>query len=185
MIYQPKEGGRLEALQVLLSYLGGVGVTNSFGEVTAVPFDYGDPVLTLSMGTEGKVISASTSVDSDGFYNVVVGDYQEKDGTPIFVEPARATGTLDPDGPFGEFTYYDKLDSVQTLAAAQARVQSVLQRLIDSQTFRITLSCLADYRLEHGDVVRFESMTGRSRAGSSRLKFTADGLMEVTLDVRP
>lgn len=184
VIYQPKEGGRLEAVQQLASYLGGVGVTNSFGEVTAVPFDFGNPVATLSMGAEGKVLSASTSVDSDSFYNVVVGTYQEDDGTPIYCL-AAATGVLNPEGPFGEYTYYDSSDLPKTQAQGQARANSVLDRLVASQSFRITLSCVADYRLERGDVVTFKSMTGEIVGRIISIKFTADGLMEVTLDVRP
>lgn len=186
LIYQNTAGGRLNAFQVLTSYLGGVGVTNSFGEITAVPYDTSStPVATLAMGAEGRVLSASGGLTSDDFYNVVVGDYQYKDGTPIQLEPARAIGPLDPDGPFGEFTYYDKSDTVTTLAGAKKRVQEVLQQLVEANTFRITLSCIADYRLEQGDVVTFVSMTGQVTGRILAIKFTADGLMEVLLNVRP
>jgi hypothetical protein len=185
LIYQPKEGGRLQGMQQLISYLGGIGVTNSFGEVTAIPYGLTGPVATLAMGQEGRVISASTSVDSDSLYNVVVGDYQEKDGTPLFVDPVAATGALSPDGPFGEYTYYDSNENVHTVGQAQARMQSILDRLIEAHTFRIVLSCIADYRLEQGDIVTFQSLTGYIVGRIIALKFTADGLMEVTLDVRP
>jgi hypothetical protein len=186
LIYQNNTGGRLAAFQDLTSALGGIGVTNSFGEVTAIPFDVDPtPVAVLAMGDNGRVISASTGLDADNLYNVVVGEYQYPDGTPIPVEPAKATGTLAPDGPFGESTFYDKSDTIDTLEAAQARVQTVLNQLIASNTFRITLSCIADYRLEQGDVATFQSMTGAVTGRIISIKFTADGLMEVVLDVRP
>jgi hypothetical protein len=185
IIYQNTAGGRLTALQTLTSYLGGIGVTNSFGEVTAIPYDTNTtPVATLAMGETGRVLSATTGLDTDNLYNLVVGDYQEKDGTPIYAE-APATGLLAPDGPFGEFTYYDQSDTVTTAKQAQARVQTVLAQLIAANTFRITLSCIADYRLEQGDVVTFQSMTGSITGRIISIKFTADGLMEVVLDVRP
>jgi hypothetical protein len=183
LIYQPKEGGRLEAVQVLASWLGGVGVTNSFGELTTVPFAYGDPVTELFIGDQGNVLSATTSVDSDGLYNTVVGSYQEKDGTPIF-STYSSTGVLSPTAPFGEYTYYDSTDTVETQAQADARVRSVLKQLQRGQTYRVTLSCIADYRLEVGDVVRFTSPTGSIVGRMLTCKFTPDGLMETTIDVR-
>lgn len=183
IIYQPKDGGRLAATQMLMSALGGIAVTNSFGELTAVPFTYSAPVATLDIGENGRVLSVSTSLDSDGLYNTVVGTYQATDGTPLFAV-AYGTGPLAPDGPFGPYTYYDTSDTVTTQAAADARAESVLTQLQTGQTYRITLSCLADYRLEPGDVVTFTSQTGAITGRIISLKFTADGRMEPVLDVR-
>jgi hypothetical protein len=183
LIYQPKEGGRLEAVQMLASWLGGVAVTNSFGELTVIPFEFGDPVAELFIGDQGNVLSATTSVDSDGLYNTVVGTYQEDDGTPIYVTET-AKGVLAPDGPFREYTYYDQTDTVKTRTQAEARVKSVLDQLQRNQTYRVTLSCIADYRLEFGDVVRFTSPTGSIVGRILTWKPTADGLMEITLDVQ-
>lgn len=184
LIYEPREGGRLSAVQMLASNLGGIAVTNSFGEVTALSFDTGTtPVAVLAMGENGRVLSASTGLDSSNLYNVVVGTYQEEDGTPIYAV-ASASGALAPDGPFGEYTFYDQSDTVKTQRQANTRVQKVLTQLIEANTFRITLSVIADYRLEQGDVVEFKSMTGSVVGRIIAIKFTADGLMEVTLDVR-
>jgi hypothetical protein len=184
LIYQNNEGGRLAAVQALTSALGGIGMTNSFGEFTAVPYDYGDPVATLAMGENGRVISATNGLDSDGMYNLVVGSYQGEDGTPYYAT-AALPGVLSPEGVFGEYTYYDTSSAVTTQDAANARVQTVLDQLVQANSYRITLSCVADYRLEVGDVVTFMSLTGQITGRLLSVKFTSDGLMEVVLNVRP
>jgi hypothetical protein len=184
LIYEPSGGGRLKAVQQLASYLGGTGYTTPYGELSAIPFTAGPVVNRLTMGREGRILDWPTSMDSDDIFNAVVGTYQADDGTPIYSIAQQATGALAVGGPFGENTYYDQSDTVATQAQADARTAKLLGQLLSNQTYRVTVVCLLDPRIEFGDVIElvspFATVTGRVVAYS----FGTDGTMQVTLDVR-
>jgi hypothetical protein len=183
LIYQPKTGGRLEAVQQLSSWLGGVGVVNSFGEFTVVPFEPGDVVLELG---RGKVVTPPQAISTDGLTNWVVGTYQEDDGTPIYAEDWVRTGPLRADGPLGPWiTQAESDDSIKTQSAADARVTQLLQRSLATQTYRVEVSCRLNPLVENGDVVKVNTIDGRSIIGRTvNWKITrGKALMNLTLDV--
>jgi hypothetical protein len=183
LIYQPKDGGRLEAVQQLSSWLGGVGVVNSFGEFTVVPFEPGDVVLELG---RGKVVTPPQAISTDGLTNWIVGTYQADDGTPIYAEDWVRTGPLRADGPLGRWiTQAESDDSIKTQAAADARVKQLLQRSLATQTYRVELSCRLNPLIENGDVVKVTTIDGRSIIGRTVNWKIAKGtaLMNLTLDV--
>jgi hypothetical protein len=183
LIYQPKDGGRLEAVQQLSSWLGGVGVVNSLGEFTIVPFDPGPVVLELG---RGKVVTPPQAISTDGFTNWIVGEYQEEDGTPIYAEDWVRSGPLRVDGPMGPWiTKAESDDTIETQDAADARVAQLLKRSLATQTYRVVVSCRLNPLIENGDVVKVTTIDGRSIVGRTvNWKLTkGTALMTLTLDV--
>jgi len=183
LIYQPKAGGRLEAIQQLSTWLGGIGVVNSFGEFTIVPFEPGDVVLELG---RGKVVTPPQAISTEGLQNWLVGTYQEEDGTPIFAEDWVRSGPLRANGPLGRWIgYADSDDSIKTQDAANARVAQLLKRSLAQQTYRVEVSCRLNPLVENGDVVRVTTIDGRSIIGRTvNWKITkGKALMNLTLDV--
>lgn len=190
IIYEPKEGGRLEAVQMLASSLGGVAYVTPEGEVSIIPFEPGAVVNTLAMGEGGRILSWPTSINSEGLYNEVVGSYQADDGTPYYGYAAITSGALATDGPFGPYTYADSAQGVQNQGQADKRAQAMLDQLTGRQTYRITVTCVLDPRIELGDVVELlgplnddgtpvYSVTGRVLSYG----FGRGGDMTVTLEV--
>jgi hypothetical protein len=197
-VYQPTQSGRLDAIQQLMSWLGGVAVTNSFGELTAIPFAPDlTTTLALTMSTRGTVLQVQTGLDATYLSNEVVGTYQDDDGTPIYAWAYVGTGPLAIGGPFGSVTAYDSDQTVTTQDAANARVRRVLQQLLLAQTNRVTVSCLFDPRAEIGDVATLTGpqavkadgtlsdplWTIAGRIVSLEWSSSSRGLMTVVLDV--
>jgi hypothetical protein len=153
VIYEPKDGGRLEAVQMLASWLGGTAVVTALGELTVVPFEPGDVVNTISMGEDGRILDVQTGMDSEGVYNEVVGTYQSDDGTPFYSVASINSGPLAVSGPYGRYTFNDTAQGVQTQGQANIRARQQLDRLISGQSYRITVTCVLDPRVEVGDMV--------------------------------
>lgn len=171
IVYEPKQGGRLDAVQALASWLGGVAVMTSDGEVTVIPFQPGVTVATVTLGPGktidegGTVLDVDSVMDSDQLFNEVVGTYQADDGTPWYGNAAIQTGPLAVDGPFGRYTYYDSAQGIQTQAAADERAQDVLDRLRLAQAYQATVTVIPRPDLDLGDVVEVTLPAGGSLTG--------------------
>lgn len=154
LVYTPGQGGRTAAIQGLMSYLGGIPVTNEFGELTALPYTAGPAVLTLTMGPYGQLIDVDADLNSGQVVNEVLGEYQDDDGNPIYAWAVVSDGPLAVDSPFGTRTApTDHDDTVKTTEAAKTRVGKLLRQYLRAHTVRYTLTCLLDPRLQAGDVV--------------------------------
>lgn len=198
-VYVPGPGGRLTGMQQLMSYLGGIAVTNEYGELTAVPYAAGGSVNTLTMGTRGTIVSVESELDSSTLFNEVIGEYQDDDGTPIYAWAVIDSGPLATTGEYRSRTApTDHDDTVTSLTAAQARVRKVLTQYLHAQTVRYTLQVALDPRTQVGDVVDVEGPRTRradrslsdpawtltaARVVSIRMGSGNPGLMTVTLDV--
>lgn len=198
LVYQATSGARLDAVQQLMSYLGGVPVVNSFGELTALPFNVGAPVNTLTMGLQGTVVSIENALDSSQVFNEVVGSYQDDDGNPIWAVATITGGPLTYGGLYPATTAYDSDDTVTTQDAAFTRVRNVLQQYLQAYTIRYTLTTIVDPRAEIGDFVQVNGpqavnpiggalsaplFTLTGRLVSIELTGTDPGLMTVVIDV--
>jgi hypothetical protein len=154
LVYSPAAGGRLLAVQQLLSRLGGMAVTNEYGELTAIPYTAGDAVLTLEMGTRGQIIAVEDALTVENVFNEVCGEYQDADGNPIYAWATVSSGPLAADGELRTRTApTDNDDTITTIAAARTRVQPVLRQYLSALTIRRTLTCVFDPRAQLGDVV--------------------------------
>src|SRR5690606_21418723 len=117
--YEPKQGGRLDAVHELGRVLGGTAVVNRAGAWEIIPDTLGAATNTLRLGEQGTVIDVAAEVDTDTVYNVVVGTFEDANRRPIYaVATAPAGSDLDPDGPYGEHTRYYSSEFVKTKAQA-------------------------------------------------------------------
>lgn len=142
-----EQGSRLDAVQTCARLLGGVPVVDSFGQWNLA----GEDLVTLTIGDTGTVVDLSSSLTVDGFYNVVVGDYETEDGKPlrsVWVAPGR----FSPDAMGREYVRYHSSDIVRTQAAADNATASV-GALSTSQDVDVAVTCVYNPVLELGDRV--------------------------------
>lgn len=183
VVYEPKQGGRLDAVQTLADALGGVAVVNSVGAWTIVPDVVGDPVLELRLGERGTVIDVAADIDTETVYNRVFGTFEDANRVPIYAEASVTSGDLAVDGPYGENTRYYASDLVTTQEQADAAVASVLALSVGSQQYDVPIQCHINPLVEIGDVA---SLVDGDRTLVGRVvKFSmSDGAyMNVTLRV--
>lgn len=142
-----EQGSRLDAVQTCARVLGGTPVVDSFGQWVLA----GSDSVTLTIGETGTVVDLSSSLTLDGFFNVVVGDYETEDGKPIrsvWVAPGR----FSPDAMGREFVRYHSSDLVRTQAAADTATASI-GALSTSQDVDVAVTCVYNPILELGDRV--------------------------------
>lgn len=178
---------RVDAAQLLAKILGGRAYMKDDGTVGILPTVPGSPVARLALGADGTVGDVEYSMESEGVFNVIFGDFEAEDGTPIHVEATvHDGGPLDVSGPYGEYVgEYSRgnKDLINTLAAAQAAVDEELLEASSTESYELPVQCQFNPLLEIGDVVEVERMdrliTGRI------LKVTRGqaGPMSLRLDV--
>jgi hypothetical protein len=177
-VWPAEQGSRLDAVQECARRLGGVPVVNSFGQWTLA--DDTTDTVTLSLGEFGTVVDVSSELTLDGFYNVVVGDYEAEDGTPIRSEWV-ASGNLSPAVMGREFVRFHKSDMVRTKASADAATASV-GALYSSQEVDVVVTCVYNPLVELGDHCVVD---GASVEGSvQRVDESDSETMTVTVRVR-
>src|SRR3546814_10112159 len=103
-VWEPKQGGRLEAVQKLADVLGGIPLVNSVGAFTIVPDEVGEPVGELTLGARGTVVDVGYEVDTDTVYNVVVGQFEDDQRNEIWAVAEQQDGELAAAGLVGENT---------------------------------------------------------------------------------
>lgn len=145
--YERAQRDRLKQVHALASRLGGVLVPDADGVLTLVPDTIGAPVGTIS----GTVVDAPYSLDSEGVYNEVIGNFEDPDRNPINVAPARVTsGPLAVTGPYGVYTRYYASEFVTNQAAAVSALAKILAQ-VSTPSFDRQVTTLIDPRVEIGD----------------------------------
>lgn len=179
--FPAEQGSRLDLVQACAKTLGGVAVVNSRGQWALVDDDA--PVLELqAWGDQSTVIDVSATVDLDGFYNVVVGDYEDVNGVPIR-SVWEAPGRLSPTELGRRWVRYHSSDTVRTQAVADATTRAIGLGSI-SQELDVPITCIHNPLLEVGDRV---TVTGwiRPLAGVAQEVASGDGsTMRVVVRVR-
>lgn len=184
VVYAAEQGGRLNAVQALADVLGGVAYVTPDGALSVLSDEVGDVVLELTLGDEGTLLDVAHSMDSEGVYNTVVGNFTDADNNPITAVASLTTGDLGTDGPFGEYTRYYSSPLVKTQEAAQSAVDAILARAVSTQTYRVPVQCLVNPLVEFGDVVSVQRPVGDPLVGRIvKYKFGSSRMMSLEMDV--
>jgi hypothetical protein len=147
-----EQGSRLNDVQDCARILGGVPVVDSFGQWTLA--DDNTPTVELHLGENGTVVDVQSELTLDGFYNVVVGTYEDPRGRPLLAEWV-ATGDLSPEVMGRELVRYHSSDMVRTQAQANAAVASIGEQYT-YQEVDVEVTCVYNPLLELGDHVVIE-----------------------------
>lgn len=183
-VWEPKQGGRLEAVIELGKVLGGSAVVNSRGAWEIVPDTVGEPVTTLYLGEMGTVVDdPETEVDTDTVYNEVIGSFEDVNGAPIYAVARVNSGPLSVEGPYGTNTRYYASDLVTTQEQADGAVQSVLDQSISSQKVGIRIQCHVNPIVEIGDVVELVGWNRPLIGRVQKVSLNNGPLMNVVLEV--
>lgn len=182
-VWEPKQGGRLDAVLELGKILGGSAVVNSRGAWEIIPDTIGSPVATLQLGDLGTVIDVADEIETDTVYNEVVGSFEDVDGKPIYAVARVTTGDLAVTGPYGTNTRYYASDLVKTQAQADRAVNTVLSQSIGSQQYDVQIQCHVNPVVEVGDVVQLEGWKRTMVGQVVKTSLSDSAYMNVTLRV--
>jgi hypothetical protein len=184
LVYEATEGGVLKAAQSLANALGGVPYFTPDGSLSVLPDENGPVVAVLEVGERGTVVDAGLSMDSDGVFNCVVGNFEDDDHNPIYAVAKITDGPLSVDGEYGEYVMYYSSEFVKTQAQANSATQAVLTQNIASQSYRVPVQCILDPRIEDGDVVTVQRTDGSSVTGRVMSHALSSGsLMDLEVQV--
>lgn len=165
IVYEAKQGGRLDAVQAIAGVLGGIAYVTPSGAVSVLPDARGEVVANLVLGDEGTILEVGHSMDSETIYNEVVGNFEDDERNPIFAVAAVEDGPLSVHGPFGRNTRYYSSPLVKTQAAADAAVRAVLSQSVGSRTYRVPVRCILNPLIEDGDMVSVQRPGGTLLVG--------------------
>lgn len=186
-VYAASQGSILKAVQELADVLGGVAYITPDGALSVLPDARGAVVATLPLGENGTIIDVSDAMESEGIYNVVVGDFEDDDRNPIFASAQVEAGPfrVTPIGEgYGEYTRYYSSDFVKTQAAADSAVRSVLSQSLRGQSYRVPVQCIVNPLIEDGDVVSVQRRVGLPLVGRVvSHTLGSSNLMNLELDV--
>ena len=159
LVWEAKQGGRLEAVQDLADALGGVPVVNSVGAWQVIPDEVGEPVAELWLGEQGTVLDVGNEIDTETVYNVVVGTFEDDTDqrNPIYAVAEVTTGDLAVDGLYGEHVRYYSSEYVHNQSDADTAVRSILALSVGSQQYEVPIQCHLNPLIELGDVVELKS----------------------------
>lgn len=183
LIWEPRAGARLDAVQKLARILGGVAVVDSTGSWTVVPDAGGDPVGVLRLGDKGTITDVGYEIFTDEVYNCVVGQFEDENRNEITAVKAVTSGDLDVDGPYGENTLYLSDDSVKTASAAAAAVAQALAVSTGAQQYDVPVQCHVNPVPEIGDVLEVEGWVRPLVGRLVKATISDSELMTVTLRV--
>jgi hypothetical protein len=184
IVYSADQGGRLKAVQALADALKGIEYVTPDGALSVLPKSGGPVVHELQIGEQGTILDTSYSLESDGVYNQVVGNFDDDDRNPITALAQIMEGPLSVSGPYGVYTRYYSSQLVKTQAQANAAVRTVLDQVSNQRTYMIPVTCIPNPLLEFGDMIRLALPDGTFLLG--RLvshKISMSGPMELVLEV--
>lgn len=183
--YELEQGGRLKACQQIAARLGGTLYVRADGALTVLSDAPGPVVRRFPLGKESlQLEEIARELSAEGLYNEVVGKFEDADGRPINVAPARITeGPLAVSGPLGYRTRYYASDFVRTVAQARSALQSILQQSSTLKTVTVPLDVPFDPRLEVGDTVELEQSKETLTGTVERLKLTSNLRMQLDIAV--
>jgi hypothetical protein len=187
LIYEPRKGGRLDAVQTLAGFLGGRAYTTPDNTLSVMPYSYGStPDFELKLGDRGTIIDAQHSMTSEDVINELVGTFENTDGdrTPIYRYSSIDLGRLAVNSPYGPNTGYYNASGSYTPESAQAANDAELQRRLAANTYRVPVTALADARIMFGDVVSVERPDGVTVGRVMNNSLSGSGLMQAELQVR-
>lgn len=183
-VYLAEQGGRLKAVQALAEVLGGVAYVTPDGVLSVLPNASGDVVAELVLGEDGTILDVAHSMESEGVFNEVVGNFESEDRTPIYSVAAVTDGPLAVTGPYGRYTRYYSSPFVKTQAQADSAVAAILSQVSSAQTYRVPVKCIIDPRIEDGDVVSVQRPGGRLLVGRVvNHSFGSSNVMDLEMDV--
>lgn len=187
VLYEPKQGGRLEAIQDHAAALGGRPYMSPDNTLTIASYDIGDePVLTLRIGERGTVIDAKYSMDSEDVFNEVIGTYDVTiagQRTTLTSVARVETGRLVPSDLFWN-TYYHQSSAPQSQYEADLETKSILDAKLSSLSYRVPVTCILDPRITFVDVVAVELPTRTIHGRVMNYSFGTDGLMQLEIEVK-
>lgn len=185
VVYLAEQGGRLKAVQELAGVLGGSAYVTPDGAISVLPDAAGGIVGKLTLGDSGTILDVAHSMESEGVYNEVVGNFEDANRNPLYAVASITSGPLAVDGPYGRYTRYYSSPFVKTPAAAQSAVDAILSQVSSTQTYRVPVQCLVNPLIEDGDVVSVQRPIGEPLVGRVvNHKFGASNLMSLELDVQ-
>jgi hypothetical protein len=176
---------RLETAQLLAQLLGGRPYLTEFGTVAILPDTAGSVVATIRTGPDGSIGELKYSMESEDVYNVVVGDFETADGTPIHVEAEITDGPLAVENYGENVAFYERPDKelITDTTTAQTAVNTELARVSQTGYYELPIQCRLNPLLEIGDVIQAETVnrliTGRIR----KTEMNRSGPMSLTLAV--
>lgn len=186
LLYEPKKGGRLEAVQTLAGYLGGRAYTTPDNTLSVMPYDWTpEPDLELKLGDRGTIIDAQHSMTSEDVINELIGVFESTDTSrePLYKYSSVKEGRLAVAGAYGHNTGYFQATGSFTDASAQAANDAELQRRLNSNTYRVPVTALLDARVMFGDVVSVERPTRTTVGRVMNNSLSGSGLMQAELEV--
>ncbi len=183
--YLAEQGGRLKAVQALADALGGTAYVTPAGALSVLPYAAStEPVGTLVLGDEGTILEVQHSMESEGVYNEVVGDFEDDDHNPIYAVAAITDGPLAITGNYGVYTRYYSSPFVKTQAQADTAVAAILSQVSSAQTYRVPIKCLINPLVEDGDVWAVQRPGGKLLIGRVvSHSFGSSNVMDLEMDV--
>jgi hypothetical protein len=187
LLYEPKEGGRLDAVQTLAGRLGGRAFVTPDNTLSVLPYTVPlVPELTLSVGARGTLIDVEHSMESEGVYSEVVGVYEVEnsagDRVPLYSLAQLTQGPLSVTGPYGAYTYFHTSNVPTNQQTADAETQAVLTQVSATQTYRVPVTCILDPRVRDGMVVEVVQATRSTVGRVVNHSFGGNGLMQLELE---
>jgi hypothetical protein len=171
-VYKAQQGGVLNAVEEIADALGGV------------PYITPDGALSVLPDARGTIIDLTDTMESEGIYNVVVGNFEDADRNPIYAVAQVTSGPFAVSSPYGEYTRYYASDFVKTKAAAESAVKSILSQAQRGQSYRVPVQCIVNPLIEDGDVVSVERRIGDPIVGRVvSHSLGSSNLMNLELDV--
>lgn len=181
--YEATNGGRLKAVQQIMTRLGGRPVFNPLGQLTCLPYAAGPVAAALELGERGTILDVDYSMDSDDVCNQVIGDFETVDRAPVRGTAQITTGRLAVSSQYGVYTHYMTGRTVQNQDEADAICQARLDQLSSQNSYRVPVQCIYNPLIDDGDVVTVERPT-KTLVGRVVSHSTGDnGLMNLLLEV--
>lgn len=182
------EDDRLKALTDLADLLDADPIANADGAITLVrkvpPLV---SVWTIPRGEGGVLASMDRKLSRTGMHNAVIARSISFDGSPLQGVDYESNPALRWGGPFGRVPLFIDAPLAGTQAEVNRAAAVALQAEQRSRWQEITVTCVANYALEVGDVItlpgpRSGSITGQVTAATYPLK---PGRMSITMTVDP
>lgn len=185
--YEIEQGGRLKACQQIAARLGGTLYVRPDGSLTVIPDTPASatPVKTYTLGEDGLQLSEiRRQLSSEGIYNEVVGKFEDGDGNPISLPPARITdGPLSVNGPLGPRTRYYSSTYVRTLSQARTTLASILAQSSTRKPVLVPIELPFDPRLEIGDIIGLQQSKETLAGSVEKIGLSDSGVMKLDVSV--
>lgn len=183
-VYLAQQGGVLKAVEEIADALGGVPYLTPAGALSVLPDARGPVAASLVLGEQGTILDLTDTMESEGIYNEVVGNFQDADRNPFYCVATQTTGPFRASGPYGTYTRYYASDFVKTKSAGDAAVKAILTQAQQGQSYRVPVQCIVNPLIEDGDTVSVQRRIGAPVVGRViSHSMGSSNLMNLELDV--